>query len=390
VVELVNLVNPGSRSLTLVHALSPAAFGGLEQVVHMLTRAQVARGHRVHALLSIGPAAEHPLAVRLEGNGVAVHPLRYGGRDYLREQDAMRTLLDQLRPDVVHSHGYRSDILMARPARRLGIPRVSTAHGFTGGGFKARVYEWLQVRNWRTIDRVIAVSHPLVERLTRSGVPVARIRLVPNAWDLSSVPLERDAARRALGLPLDQRIIGWVGRLSHEKGADVMLAALSQLQGGALLAVAGTGPAEDALKAAAHTAGLDARIRWLGPVADAGRHFAAFDCFALSSRTEGTPIALFEAMAARVPVVATKVGGVPHVVGTDDAVLVPSDNPGALAAALDAVFQDPAGAERRAQHAHARLDRDFAIERWQAEHDAIYQEVLRVRPTGHGVAGGEA
>jgi glycosyltransferase involved in cell wall biosynthesis len=99
---------------------------------------------------------------------------------------------------------------------------------------------------------------------------------------------------------------------------------------------------------------------------------------------------LFEAMAARVPVVATKVGGVPHVVGTDDAVLVPSDNPGALAAALDAVFQDPAGAERRAQHAHARLGRDFAIERWQAEHDAIYQEVLRVRPTGHGVAGGEA
>ena len=103
--------------------------------------------------------------------------------------------------------------------------------------------------------------------------------------------------------------------------------------------------------------------------------FAAFDVFVLSSRTEGTPIALFEAMAAGVPIVATRVGGVPDVVSPLEAALVPAEDPVALAAEIRAIYRDPATGQRRARAARARLERDFSVAPWLDRYEAIYRLV---------------
>ena len=97
------------------------------------------------------------------------------GRAYLRERAAIARLLREVRPDVVHTHGYRPDVLDAGVARGQGIAVVTTVHGFTGGGWKNRVYEWLQCRAFRRFDAVVAVSRPLVGLLERRGHPVSLV-----------------------------------------------------------------------------------------------------------------------------------------------------------------------------------------------------------------------
>jgi glycosyltransferase involved in cell wall biosynthesis len=302
-------------------------------------------------------------------------------RAYLRERAAVAHLCRQVRPDVVHSHGYRPDVLDAGVARHLGTPVVTTVHGFTGGGWRNRWYEWLQCRALRRFDAVVAVSQPLVERLARAGVPRSRIHAVPNAWCEHARPLGREAARQALGLPQDGFVVGWVGRLSAEKGPDVLLDALPHVgELPLVVSVVGNGVERVALETRARALGLNGRVRWHGAAPDAGRLFAAFDVFVLSSRTEGTPIVLFEAMAAGVPVIATRVGGVPDVVSVADAALVPADDPAALAEAIRTVYETPSAAGRRARAARARLERDFGVVPWLKRYEAIYRGVSRGAP----------
>lgn len=139
----------------------------------------------------------------------------------------------------------------------------------------------------------------------------------------------------------------------------------------------GDGP--DLARARALAVRLDvaARITWPGLVPGAGRLLPAFDVFVLSSRTEGTPIVLLEAIAAGVPVVATRVGGVPDVVGPAEALLVPSDDPGALAAAVRAVRADPDSAAVRVAAARRRLGAEFAEPSWLDRYETVYRALLR-------------
>jgi glycosyltransferase involved in cell wall biosynthesis len=284
-------------------------------------------------------------------------------------------------PAVVHTHGYRADVLAAGVARSLGLSTATTVHGFTGGDLKNRMYEWLQRRSYRRYGAVVAVSRPLVELLAGSGVARRRIHLIPNAWSSGAAGLPRDEARRRLGVAEGVFLVGWVGRFGREKGADLLLEALARLRGsGVQAAIIGDGRERRALAVQADRLGLSECVRWHGAVPDAARLFSAFDCFVLSSRTEGTPMVLFEAMAARAPIVAARVGGVPDVVGPREALLVDPESPAALAAAVEQVRTDRADAERRAAAAEARLHTHFALGPWLDGYEAVYEALTHVRP----------
>ncbi|HEY3280083.1 MAG TPA: glycosyltransferase family 4 protein [Gemmatimonadales bacterium] len=368
--------------MVIVHVVAPAVFGGLERVVQTLGLGQRGLGHDVHVLAVVdAPSAGQAFLAPLADAGVRTRTLALPGRAYQRERAAIADLCRDVRPDVVHTHGYRPDVVDAGVARRLGIPIVTTVHGFTGGGWRNRFYEWLQCRAFRGFDAVVAVSRPLARRLERAGVPRPKIHEVPNAWRPSGPPVGRDAARCVLGIPPEEFVVGWVGRLSHEKGPDVLLHALSHVRDLPIAAsVVGSGPLRASLQARAAALQLDGRLRWHGTIPDAGRLLAAFDVCVLSSRTEGTPIVLFEAMAAGVPVVATCVGGVPDVVSPAEAAVVPPDDPVALAAEIRAVYRNPEVARGRARAARTRVERDFRVAPWLARYEAIYDFVRVGRP----------
>ena len=368
----------------VLHVVAPMRAGGLEQVVASLAAAQRAAGAEVAALLVLDHGTDEPyLLSALRAGDVAVHVLRVGARQYAAEWTAVVRIVREFQPDIAHTHGYRPDVLAGTAARRAGAPVVSTVHGFTGGTRRNRFYEWLQVRALRRCDAVAAVSRPLAERLRAERVPADRLFCVPNGF--APIPmLPRADARAALGLPADARVVGWVGRLSREKGPDVALRALAALgrrgDHSTLLAIVGEGREAEKLGAQAQEAGLTIRLRWVGLRPRAAEVLRAFDAFLLSSRTEGTPITLLEAMAAGVPIVATRVGGVPDVVSSEEALLVASEDADAMATALETIAQDPEAARRRARRARERLGAQFAVEPWVAAYERIYA-AARLRRT---------
>jgi len=344
----------------------------------MLAVGQREAGHDVSVVGVVAPTSEpHAFFGPLESGGVETHPVQVPDRSWLRESRALASAIRATSPDLVHTHGYRADVLAGAVAQRLGVPVVSTAHGFTGGGGRNRLYQWLQVRSYRRGREVIAVSRPLRDVLAARGVPDPRLHAIQNAWRADHDPLDRRAARVRLDLSAESTVIGWVGRVGHEKGADIALEALVHLDG-VELAVVGDGPMRARLRQRARDLGIASRVTWHGWVPGADRLLRAFDVVVLSSRTEGTPIILLEALAAQVPIVATRVGGVPDMVRhEDEALLVPSEDPAALAGAVHRTLADRAGTLRRVEAGQVRLVTDFGMEGWLARHDRVYALVVK-------------
>jgi glycosyltransferase involved in cell wall biosynthesis len=366
------------KSLSVLHVIAPASVGGMESVVGLLAEGQSRRGYSVHVVtvLSLDPKP-HPFVASLEAEGVTAIPLYVGDRDYGAERKAIRALCREYLPDVVHTHGFRPDVVDGGVARAERIAVVSTCHGFVESNWRGRIYQVLQRMALRRFDAVIAVSVGIKSRLQSSGVRRERIHLVFNAFAESGKPLSRDAARRLLDLP-DAPVIGWVGRLSPEKGPDVALEAFARLRNrDARLLVVGEGPEQTRLHNRADVLGVSERVLWRGAVPNAGKLFPAFDAFLLSSRSEGTPMALFEAMAASVPIVATRVGGVPDVIDTSSAWLVGSLDSAAIARALDELLTQPEISRGRAARAREILKDRFALDPWLSQYESIYRSVLR-------------
>lgn len=351
--------------------------GGLERVVTMMSVGQLPSSVHVAAVVEPGTAENHPFIDQLETLGVPVTRIVVGARSYLREYRSLQALVARLQPAVVHTHGYRADVIGGMVARSRHVPTVSTVHGFTGGGRRNRLYERVQSFALRRADAVIAVSAPLVLRLTKDGVPRERIHCVPNGFAQSVDTLTRAAARKRLDIPPNALVAGWVGRLSREKGADVMLDALAASDPKWHLSIIGEGDEADHLRHQAAELGIADRISWHGHIPNAGSLITAFDVFILSSRTEGTPISLLEAMNASVPIIATRVGGVPDVVSSSNALLVPPEQPRMIADALSQLERDPSAARARSTRARERLVESFGRAGWLDAIDVVYAAALR-------------
>jgi glycosyltransferase involved in cell wall biosynthesis len=365
----------------ILHVHAPGPVGGAERVVQLLAGAQREAGHDVivAVVLDADDRAD-AFCSPLDAAGVRLVRWQVPRRRYDLEHANVAELCRHLGPTVVHTHGYRADVVAAHAARRSGVPVVSTAHGFTGGGWKNRLFQNIQCRSFRRAEAVIAVSRPLARELARRGVPGDRIHVIPNGSRTDGARLEPAEARERLGVPPGVVHLGWVGRVSPEKGLDVLLEALRHLDDLTLtVSVIGDGRSRPELERRAASASATGRLRWHGSVPDAGSLFPAFDVFVLSSRTEGTPMVLFEAMAAGVPIVATAVGGVPDVVSDKEAVLVPAQDPNALAEAIRGVLGSPDAAAARARAARTRLEEQFGVGAWVEAHQEVYR-TARARP----------
>lgn len=362
--------------LRILHVLAPAPSGGLESVVRLLASGHRTRGHdvRVAAVLSPGESeTAHPFLRSLAAASVPASVVRVSARGYAAERAAIRDLCRDMRPHVVHTHGFRSDVVDAGVARRTKAARVTTVHSLIGNDWKGRLYEAIQLRSLRRFEAVVAVSRVIQDRLVRGGVPGSRVHYLQNAFAPTAVSVTAERARQELGAPPDRPLIGWVGRFSREKGADVMLEAFARVtRSSALLAMLGDGPAAGRLRAQARSLGIADRVIWPGRVHHAERLFAAFDVFALSSRTEGTPIALLEAMAAARPIVATRVGGVPDVVDESCGRLVRSEDAPALAAAIGELLDDRRLAKTYGEAARTVVESRFSVTPWLLEYERLY------------------
>jgi glycosyltransferase involved in cell wall biosynthesis len=371
-----------NSGLRILQVTAPGAFGGRETVVADLSSGLQAAGHQVRVLSVLDRGTDpdrHPFVVALRTRDIDVTTLVLPPRAYRTEARSIENHAASFGAQVVHSHGYRTDVVTALSRLNSPVGRVSTAHGYTGGRWKNRMYEKIQAIAWHRFDRVVAVSGPLVEAIVNRGVRRSRIRLIPNALRPGEATLPKADARAFLGIDPADRAIGWIGRISAEKGPDVALeafAALDPVTEGLDLHFIGEGRLRRELEARAGVLGIQRRVTWHGAVENAATVLSAFDLFVLSSRTEGTPMVLLEAISAGVPIVATSVGGVPDVVSEQDAWLVPPELPEALSEAMRDALRRPEECVERTSRARDRLDQHHKFEEWIDAHETLYTELL--------------
>jgi glycosyltransferase involved in cell wall biosynthesis len=370
---------PPPGPCVVLHVIAPGPIGGAESVVAALGSARHALGRPTHVAALVS-TADAPFVAALERAGVPVHPIVCGHRRYICEIRGVVRLARTVGASVLHTHVYRGDFAGYVAARYLRLPVVATYHGHTTGDWRNRLYEWLDRRLLAWFDAVLSVSAAGSKRLRRALVPQNKLHLVPSGYRPIEL-LSRSVARARLGLAGEGFTVGWVGRLSHEKGADLFLEAIGTLGDQRIQTIViGDGSERSSLDAAARSLGLGPdRLRFAGPVPNAGALFSALDLLVLSSRREGLPIVLLEAMSAGVPVVAFAVGGIPEALPPTAGWLVAGGEPRALAAAIREVAQNPAEARRRAEVAREVFRDRFAEQRWVAEVDRIYELVLARR-----------
>lgn len=362
----------------MLHLIAPAPFGGAESVVRMLAAGQQDRGRLagVVALLAV-ENSESDLIPALHDAGVTVKIVRTRPRAYRAQYSEIVTAIKDFGPTVVHCHGYRGIVLGLLASRKTKTPVVGTAHGYSGGGWKNRFYEGLDQRSLRYMGGVIAVSRAIEERLLQVGVPRDVLHLLPNGFAPSPAK-DRAFCRSVLGVPQKGKVIGWVGRMSEEKGVDIFIDALRELDPSEFHAVlVGDGPERSSAERLAKEMGLADRVTFCGALAGAGALMPAFDVFVLSSRTEGTPIALLEAMANLVPTVSTSVGEVPTVLdGGKYGVLVPALDPGSLGEAIKTVLDEPDLALERSALAQQHVEKTYSVDGWLDRVDRVYREAI--------------
>lgn len=298
----------------------------------------------------------------------------------------MQQLIDEVRPDLLQTHSIKSHFLLRLSGEWKRRPWVAFHHGYTFTAKRLYIYNQLDRWSLRRAIRVVTVSQSFARDLVRLGVVPDRIRVLHNAIDVAwgeqaRDPELRSRTRQALGLLDTERAVLIVGRLSLEKSHVQLVKAIAQLRTKlpevrAKLLIVGEGPERLAIEQAAQECGLKDQVIFVGYTADVRPYYAAADLAVLASKTEGSPNALLEAMAASVPVVATSVGGIPEIVTHEvTALLVPPSQTEDLAAALARSFSDSAEAAQRARRAHELILEQYTPQRRAHMLGALYADV---------------
>lgn len=334
--------------MNIVHLTASTFFGGPERQMLGLSTALAPHLHTTIVSFAEGGRCREFLS-QVRDHGVAGHMLRC---DTPKMLAAVSELEEFLRgsADVLLCHGYKSVLLGRMAARRVGVPAVAVSRGWTSETRKVRAYEWLERRVLRHMDRVVCVSEGQAAKVRRwCGVPEARLRVIPNAARLEAFTRTDPQARPRLLSHFSRsfqpkQIILAAGRLSPEKGFDVLIEAASDLcrqNAAAGVVIFGEGAERELLEKRIESLGLRERVVLPGFRTDLDSLISGSDVVALSSYTEGLPNILLEASAAGLPIAATAVGGCPEVVVPGETgLLVPPGEPASLAHALGQLLAD--------------------------------------------------
>lgn len=364
--------------MRISHVVENLNRGGLERVVIDLARAQAASGHDCQVICLFDAGS---LAPELTSHGIPV--IACGKRDGadLRAILRLRRALISQRTEVLHSHNDMPHYYAMVAALGRGLSRVvNTRHGM-GCSDPASRRERLFRQSMRWTDVAVAVSRAAGKRLADSGlVPPHKLHVLPNGIRAHAFrecdPQARAQLATSLGLASDTQLIGFVGRLNWAKDLETMVKAFALVHArrdDVALVLVGEGDARGTVEAAIAQAGVGDRVFLLGDRSDVPELLPAFSMFAMSSVSEGYSIALLEACACALPIVATRVGGNGEIV-TDgvNGLVVPPREPGALAAAMDSLLDDPRRAAQMGRAGRAWLLSNATFEVMASRYLGVY------------------
>jgi glycosyltransferase involved in cell wall biosynthesis len=302
--------------LSIAHVLSSFGMGGQERVALDLAKLQREAGHRVLAV-SLAPLPEGPTGQAFRDVGVETHTITKHGPSFDPSLAVrLAKYLSGHRTDIVHTHNPHA-LIYGAPAAALA--RAACVHSKHGINPDTERRMWLRRAASRMADAYVAVTPSLARvALSNNECDPAHLHVINNGIDTRKFAPDPDArlrARAELGIPDDAWVVGTVGRLAPEKNQGLLIDAMApMLERRRHLVLVGDGPERADLERRAAGTWRPEFIHFTGARNDTPALMAAFDAFALTSSSEGLPLVLLEAMATRLPVVATAVGGVPDLV----------------------------------------------------------------------------
>jgi len=318
----------------------------------------------------------------LEDQGVAYQTFEDHGPLDVRLVRAIGQFLDEWQPDIVQTHGYKAGgvvYLLRRLGRRFAW--IGFSHGETDLGFKDRFYHRLHVIFLRGCDRIVVMSERQLAPFSRmpdaAGVIRNAVLPMPSIERDESNVTRLSAFHDASPAPL----IGVISRLSHEKGIDIFVDALSGIAREGVsfsAAIVGDGPLKAELQSQAARVELEPKVLFAGQVEAMHRVYPLLDLMVIPSRSEGLPNVLLEAMGADVPVVSTAVGAVPEVLATepDAFIMVSTPDPAVLAEGIRTALDEHARNPTLRAKARARLAKSLSLEQRVAHHIELYSALL--------------
>jgi glycosyltransferase involved in cell wall biosynthesis len=355
---------PREEPIKVLHLISSKGLYGAERVV--MTLARHADPEQVVPVMGIfrkrGTGGDE-FVREAEGLGIAVETIPYTAAFDVSQLLNLYKVVKRHRPRIIHTHEYKTNILGFIVAKTLGIPIVTIVHALHKLKGRAKVELRISVWLLRYLNAVMPVSEEVRDELLDLGVPQNKTVTIKNVPPLTERRREGGVRsfREELDIPSNQKLIGFLGRLIPAKGCDQLIHALSLMDGehrDSILTVVGEGPEEDSLR-------------------DPENVYASLDLLVLPSREEGTPLVMLEGMWQEVPVVASRVGGIPEVIEDRvNGLLVPWDDPAALAEAITESLGMPDEARKRAQEARKKMEREYDVKAYVEKVQDVYKGIV--------------
>jgi glycosyltransferase involved in cell wall biosynthesis len=372
-----------SDRLQVTHVVHALDVGGLERNVVNQVREGASLGQDVSIL-----CLEHPgaIAEKVEAMGAEVVSLgkKPGFRPCLIA--SVRKALLRLRPDVVHTH-HPAALFYSGPAAYLGsVPVVlHTEHGHFNYATRRRL-RWLSWFAGRFTDRYYCLSQDMADAVVGHGVAKReKVRVIQNGIYMSDyrTPCDTSIVRQSLGIPQSAPVIGTIGRLHEIKRQDVLLRGFARVQARipeVHLLFVGEGPLREELTTLATQLGVADCVHFAGFQDWTPPYLQTMTCFALTSRSEGMPQSVLEACVAGVPVITSRVGGLPELIehGRTGLLFEPG-NDEALATGLLELLTRPDLARRLADAAQSKVTPRFDVRRMAREYHNDCLELLAAK-----------
>lgn len=385
------------KALKVLQFITPAGFYGAERWI--LALANNLNHDRVTCDLAVSEEGHEQDLSLLDyypteaGN---IHRIPMRSRFDLGAIDRLVHLIKTEQIDLIHTHGYKSDIIGLLAARRAGVVCVSTPHGFSGNvGWKMGLFIRLGTFMLRFFDSVAPLSEELVRDMKRFNVPDKKVRFIRNGVDLKEIDSAMAELPKSTNTSSGTKdtvfTIGFIGQMIPRKGLPELLAVFDRLyerHPNVRLKLVGDGNQRAALEQEAELLPSNKAIEFLGFRSDRLALLKSFDLFAMTSSLEGIPRCMMEAMAIGVPVAGYGIPGVDQLLKEGETgFIAPHGDRDTLLACFEAAMNDRSDAAARAQKARALIDQSYSAARMAHEYELLYSELVP-QTTGMQTEGG--
>lgn len=371
--------------MRVLHLLSSTGYHGAETMAAELVRHTVPFGVESHVgIFDNGGRGDRQIldATQDLARGVVIPCAgQYDGA-------AVRAVADYVRAqriDVVHSHKYKTTFHALLARRKHEFPLLATYHNWLEDSFMLKVYAFVDKRLARFVDANVGVSTVVAAELARYA-PAGKVHYIGNGIDTDrftpgdAAARDGGAARARIGLA-DGPVIGFVGRLTPQKGVETLIAAFHALEDSrAQLLIVGDGESRASLEAAARAGRNASRITFTGSRKDTPDLFRAMDLFVLPSYVEAFPMVLLEAMASGVPVIGTSVGDVPKIIEDGrTGHLMPTGDAPFLVSLLSRMLADEPARLRMGATARANVVENHSAQSFARNYVRLYEKISAAR-----------